>query len=147
MILRVTLIAVCAAAVVFGATRLHDVRACNHARGVSFAATLGRPVPGGPQRLARDAIEHCRGGTDLAAIGAALAQDGAVVPAQRLAQEAVRRDPRDYQGWVTLAIVAQRERRPAAQRAAALRALALNPRYAAARQLASSARGGGGAGP
>jgi Flp pilus assembly protein TadD len=136
MLLRISLIAACVAAVVFGATRLHDVRACDSAKDRGFAAALGKPVAGGAQALARDVADHCRGGADLSATSVALARGGALGPAGRLAREAIRRDPRDYQGWVALAIVLQREGHPQAQRAAARRAVVLNPRYAAAQQLA-----------
>lgn len=136
MLLRVPLIALCAAAVVFGATRLHDVRACNSAKQRGFALALGHRVATTPQQLARDVEDHCRGGADLSATSAALARSGRLGPAAQLAHEAIRRDPRDYQGWVALAIVRQHEGRPLAQRAAARRAVALNPRYAAAQQLA-----------
>ena len=43
-----------------------------------------------------------------AATSVALARGGAIAPAQRLALEATRRDPRDYQGWIAL-----RDRPPA----------------------------------
>jgi hypothetical protein len=136
VLVRAALILIAAAAVVFGATRLHDVRACNSAKDRGFAAALGHPVAGGAQQLARDVADHCRGGADLSATSVALARGGALAPASRLAPEAIRRDPRDYQGWVALAIVLQHEGHPLAQRAAARRAVALNPRYAAAQQLA-----------
>jgi hypothetical protein len=147
VLVRAGLVVIAAAAVVFGFTRLSDVRACDRAKNDGFAAALGRRVPGGPDGLARRVSDHCSGGSDLAATSVALARGGAVVPAERLAGEAIRRDPRDYQGWVALAIVRQRQRLPAAQRRAALRALALNPRYAAARQLASPGSAAVPAGP
>jgi hypothetical protein len=116
VLVRGALLLIAAAAIVFGATRLGDASACEHARQQGFAAALGKPVPGGPDELAREVAGHCRGGAD-------------------------------YQGWVALAIVAQHEHHPVAQRAAARRALALNPRYGAAQQLLSPAPGGGAAGP
>jgi hypothetical protein len=134
---------IAAAAIVFGATRLSDASACEHAKDRGFAAALGRPVAGGPDKLARDVSDHCRGGSALSATSAVLSNRGALVAAERLAREAIARDPRDYQGWVALAIVAQREHHPAQQRAAARRALALNPRYGAALQLLGPAHGGG----
>lgn len=136
MLVRGVLLLVAAAAIVFGATRLSDASACDHAKQLGFAAALGHPVPGGPARLANDVIDHCRGGAALSATSVALARGGALGTAARLAHEAIRRDPRDYQGWVALAIVLQRQGHPLAQRAAARRAVALNPRYGAAQQLA-----------
>ena len=136
MLIRLAMLALCAVAVVFGATRLHDVRACSSAKQRGFALALGHRVATSPQQLARDVADHCRGGADLSATSAALARSGQLGPAALLAHEAIRRDPRDYQGWVALAIVFQHEHRTQAQRAAARRAVALNPRYAAAQQLA-----------
>lgn len=147
MLVRGALLLVAAAAIVFGATRLGDARACEHARQQGFAAALGKPVPGGPDELAREVAGHCRGGAALSATSAVLARRGALAAAAGLAHEAIRRDPRDYQGWVALAIVAQHEHRLAEQRAAARHALALNPRYGAAQQLLSPVPGGGAAGP
>jgi hypothetical protein len=146
VLVRGGVILIAAAAIVFGLHRLGDVRACQHARAEGFAASLGRPVPGGPDRLARDVIAHCRGGSDLSATSVALARSGALGTAGRLAREAIRRDPRDYLGWVALAIVLQRDD-PVASRRAARRALVLNPRYAAAQQLASQRPAGAPAGP
>jgi hypothetical protein len=147
VLVRGALVLTAIAAVVFGVTRLSDTDACNHAKSQGFSAALGKPVPGGPQGLARRVTDNCRGGSDLSATAVALARGGALAQADRLAREAIRRDPRGYQGWISLAIVRQDQHRPAAQRQAALRALALNPRYAAARQLASPARAGAASGP
>jgi hypothetical protein len=147
VLVRGGLVLIAAAAVVFGFARLNDVRACDHARSEGFALALGHRVPGGPDALARDVSDHCRGGSDLSATSVALARSGALAPAERLAREAIRRDPRGYQGWIALAIVRQRQHLPAASQGAARRALALNPRYAAARQLASPAVGGAPVGP
>jgi hypothetical protein len=144
---RGVIVLIAIAAVVFGVTRLHDANVCNDAKSQGFAAALGKPVPGGPDGLARRVTDHCRGGSDLSATAVALARGGALTQADGLAREAIRRDPRGYQGWVALAIVRQDQHRPAAQRQAALRALALNPRYGAARQLASPARAGATSGP
>jgi Flp pilus assembly protein TadD len=147
VLVRGVLVLIAAAAIVFGVTRLQDTNACNDAKREGFQIALGRGVPGTADALARKVADHCRGGSDLAATGVALARAGAVAPAERLAREAVRRDPRDYLGWVSLAIVLQRRNEPAASRAAARRALALNPRYAAAQQLAAPSGAGARAGP
>jgi hypothetical protein len=147
MLLRVPLLVLCAAAIVFGVARLSDTNACDDAKSQGFAAALGHPVPGGPEGLARRVTDNCRGGADLSATAVALARGGELQQAERLARGAIRRDPRDYQGWISLAIVMQRSHRPAEQRRAALRALGLNPRYAAARQLAKPARAAGASGP
>jgi len=144
---RGVLILIAAAAVVLGVTRLGDANDCDAAKDQGFAAALGKPVPGGPEGLARRVTAHCRGGGDLSATAVALARGGELAPAARLVREAIRRDPRDYQGWVALAIVRQDQHQPGAQRRAALRALALNPRYAAARRLASPAPVAAPAGP
>jgi hypothetical protein len=146
VLVRGGLVLIAAAVVVFGFARLSDVRACDRAKDEGFAAALGHRVSDGPEALARDVTDHCRGGADLAATSVALARGGSLAPAERLAREAIRRDPRDYQGWIAMAIVRQRRHQPAEQQQAARRALALNPRYAAARQLASSA-GGAATGP
>jgi hypothetical protein len=137
VLVRGVLILIAAAVVVFGIARLNDVRACDDAKDRGFAAALGHGVPGGAEALARDVREHCRGSSDLAATSVALARAGELAPAARLADEAIARGPRDYQAWIALAIVRQREHRTTDQQQAARRALALNPRYAAARQLAS----------
>lgn len=147
MLLRGAIVLVSALAIAFGATRLHDERACNSAGERAFALAVGKHPTGGAQSVARDVTAHCDGGIELSAASAVLANAGALRTAQGLAREAVRRDPRDFRGWVALAIVAQRAHHPLAQRAAARRALALNPRYGPAQLLASGARAGAGAGP
>jgi hypothetical protein len=147
VLLRGILIVIAAAAIVFGATRLHDADACNDAKNAAIAVALGHPPPGGPQPLADKVADHCRDSRDLAAAGGALARAGDLTVAERLAHQAVARDPRDYLGWVSLAIVLQRRHETAASRAAARRALALNPRYAAAQQLAAPAGAAAPSGP
>jgi tetratricopeptide (TPR) repeat protein len=147
VLVRGALVLIAAAAIVFGVTRLRDADACSDAKNAAIAVALGHAPPGGPQPIADKVVAHCRDSSDLAAAGGALARAGDVAVAEGLARRAVSRDPRGYLGWASLAIVLQRRHEPAASRAAARRALALNPRYAAAQQLAGPARGGAPSGP
>jgi Tfp pilus assembly protein PilF len=147
VLVRGVLVLIAAAAIVFGATRLHDVRACASAKREGFALALGKRVSVSASQLTRDVRDHCRASADLSATSVALARSGALAPAAQLAHAAIRRDPRGYLGWVALAIVLQHEHRPLAQRAAARRAVALNPRYGPAQELASGAPAAGAAGP
>jgi hypothetical protein len=147
VLVRGAIVLLAAAAIVFGATRLHEANACRRAKAAGIAIALGHAPGAGAAPLARKAADNCRDSGDLAATSAVLARAGDLSIAERLARKAVARDPRSYLGWVSLAIVLQDRHEAAASRAAARRAVALNPRYAAARQLASPAPGGGGAGP
>jgi len=147
VLVRGVLVVIAAAAIVFGVTRLHDADACKDAKAAGIAVALGHGSAAGGGPLADKVADHCRDSSDLAAASGALARGGDLAAAERLARRAVARDPENYLGWVSLAIVLQRSHEAAASRAAARRALALNPRYAAAQQLASPARGVGAAGP
>jgi hypothetical protein len=131
------MLAVCAAAVASAVTRLHDAHACERAGRAAFAiGASGSAGPAGAAgRVAADLERSCDGGAPLAAGAATLVRAGALGPAGRLAAEATRRDPRDYQGWIARALVAQRRGDAAARRVAARRALALNPLYPPARAL------------
>jgi Flp pilus assembly protein TadD len=148
VLLRGTLVLIAAAAIVFGVTRLHGTDACDDAKRAGFAfAAIGHGPAGSAERLATKVADNCRDTGDLAATSSVLVQAGALAPAERMARTAVARDPRGYLGWISLAIVLQRRREPRASRAAARRALALNPRSAAVRELASPRGAGVRAGP
>ena len=147
MLVRGAFVLIAAAIIVFGATRLHDTTACTDAKNAAIAAALGHRPPGGPQPLANRVADHCRDSRDLAAAGGALVRAGDLTVAEGLARKAVARDPRGYLGWASLAAVLQRRNMLAASRAAARQSLALNPRYAAARQLAAPAGAGAPSGP
>jgi hypothetical protein len=146
MLVRGALVVLAVAVVVFGVKRLHQANACRDAKNAAIAVGLGHAPPGGADRLATKVIDNCRDSSDLAAAAAVIARGGHRAVAERLSRRAVARDPSNYLDWVALSIVLQRDQ-PAASRAAARRAVALNPRYAAAQQLASPAPGASSSGP
>jgi len=147
VLVRGALVLIAAAVIAFGATRLHEVDNCHDAKNAAIAVGLGHHPPGGAAQLSTKIVDNCRDSNDVAAAGAAIARDGDLAAAERLTRTAVSRDPHAYLAWTALAIVLKRRNEPAASRAAARRAVALNPRYAAARQLAAPAGAGAPSGP
>jgi len=147
VLVRAALVVAAAAVIVFGATRLHKVDICHDAKNAALAVGLGHPPPGGAAQLSTKIVDNCRDSSDVAAAGAAISRGGDLAVAEHLTRTAVSRDPSAYVAWTALAIVLTRRNKPAASRAAARRAVALNPRYAAARQLAAPARAVAPSGP
>jgi Flp pilus assembly protein TadD len=113
--LRVAIVAVAVAAIVFLGLRLREHDRCQSAQAAS------------PLRVAA-LSKDCRDPDVLAGASVVLLNAGRRADAVRMAREAVRREPDSFAGWVAVAFVT-RDRDPAQARRALARAKALNPRW------------------
>jgi hypothetical protein len=113
--LRIAIVAVAIGAIVFLGVRLREHDRCQSAQTAS------------PLRVAA-LTEDCRDPDDLAGASVVLLNAGKRDDAVRMAQQAVRREPDSFAGWVAVAL-AQRSRTSPRGRAAVARAKALNPRW------------------
>jgi hypothetical protein len=128
MLLRAPLLAVCAAAIVFGAIRLHRDDSCQSARGAIVAALFHRQEPaGGLSRQQRRLIDSCRDGTVLAFVSTVETTAGRHAFALQLARKVTRDEPRNRVGWIALSQALARTD-PKASAAAVARAMKLDPR-------------------
>lgn len=112
----------------FGVAHLRDTRRCDGA--VADARQLPRDGSRGASvAIARRVEADCRGSEDLALAARSLTRSGHVAAAVPLTDEAIRRDPRNYEGWVALTDVmnARHLAKPAVR--ALGHVLALNPLF------------------
>jgi len=137
---RIVLLVVSVALVVFALVQARGDRACTQARNAVFALAPGprgdRLVEPTLARLQRD----CAAAAPLVAASGVLQAVGRPGAAIRLATTATRREPQDARAWAALA----RAREAAGDVAGARRAHAL---VAALNPLAEAARPGAGAAP
>jgi hypothetical protein len=126
VVLRVGLIIVCAAAIVFGAVRLHQDDSCEHTRTALLSALFHRTTPaGGFAHQERRLIDTCRDRDVLTAVAVVEQRLGSPSRAAALARVVVTDEPRNARGWAVLAqAVAHDDPRAAAAARARLRALA-----------------------
>jgi hypothetical protein len=108
---RIAIVALAAAAIVFLGARLREHDRCQSAQTSS------------PLRVS-ELRANCRDPDVLAGASVVLMNSGARQDAIRLAREAVRREPDSFSGWVAVALTD-----PARARGAIARAKALNPRW------------------
>jgi Flp pilus assembly protein TadD len=128
MLVRVVLVVTCVAAIVFGATRLHQDDSCESARGAIVTALFHhREPPDGLAHQQQRLIDNCRDASVLAFVSTVETTAGRSGPATALARRVTRDEPRNRIGWVALAQALQRTD-PQGSKAAAARAKALNPR-------------------
>lgn len=128
MLLRAPLLAVCAAAIVFGAVHLHRTDACQAARGAIVTALFHhREPPGGLARQQRRLVDSCRDGTVLAFVSTVETTAGRHALALALARTVTRDEPRNRVGWIALA-QALTLSDPRGAAAATARAKQLDPR-------------------
>ena len=133
MPLRIALVAVCVAAVVFGFSRLHDADTCESARQSIITALFHHHEPaGGLARQQQRLVDNCRDGSVLAFVSTVETTAGQHGFATSLARKVTRDEPRNRVGWVALAQALQRSD-PRGSAAAAARAKALDPRGAVPR--------------
>lgn len=125
MLLRAALVVVCAGAIVFGATRLHQVDSCEHTRTTVLSALFHRKVPaGGFPAQQRRLVDMCRDRNVLAQVAVVETSFGQSGRAAVLARQLVRDEPRNVRGWGALAqALARTDPRGAAAARARLRAL------------------------
>lgn len=127
--LRLGLVAVAVLLVVLAVGRIRHDDGCIAAGHDALRAARGNAaaLAVSDDRIVRRLERDCRGGDDLAQAGAALAIGGRTVAAERLAREAIRREPRNFLAWDALALAVRRTDRAQARRAVA-EAQRLNPR-------------------
>jgi hypothetical protein len=112
---RVAIVALAAAAIVFLGSRLRDHDRCEAAQ-----AAVTTHVA--------QVTDSCRDPDVIAGASAALLNAGRSEEGLRLARESVRREPESFIGWVAMGL-ALRDRDPAGSRRALARAEELNPRW------------------
>ena len=128
MLLRAALIVLSAAAIAFGAVRLHRVDTCESTRSAIVAALLHHRQPaGGLANQQRRLVDNCRDRSVLAFVSTVETTAGYRALATSLARRVTRDEPSNRIGWVALAQALQGTD-PRGAAAAAARARALNPR-------------------
>jgi Flp pilus assembly protein TadD len=100
--IRVALAAAAVLVVVVALGRQEAASRCDDALRATVGIALGAPVALDADAAADVVLADCRGGGPPARAALALVRAGAQDPAARLAEEAVRRDPRDVQAWIAL---------------------------------------------
>ena len=115
MAVRLAIVALAAAAIVFLGSRLRDHDRCDAA--VAAVATHVGTL-----------ASNCRDPDVVAGAAAQLLAAGKREDGLRLARESVRREPASFIGWVALGL-ALRDQDPAGSRRALARAKELNPRW------------------
>lgn len=125
---RVALVAAAAAAIVLLAGFQRSEDRCTDAVAALFVDARDRPGTPVIDARAGEVIGECHGSGRLVDSAAALLQVGDREAAERLAREAVRREPESFTAWAALAGVL-RQADPAGAREAAERARELNPRW------------------
>ena len=136
MPVRIALVLSAALVAVLLAVRLGDERACAGAHRDAAAVPPGAAA-GAPADVARRASERCGDVERLALTGLILATSGHGGDGERLLREAVRRSPRSFAAWSSLARVQLAA--GTVPEEAMRRALALNPRWKGPAPLAEPA--------
>lgn len=130
MLVRAVLVAVCVAAIVFGAMRLHSDDTCESTRSAIVTALFHhQEPPGGLARQQQRLIDNCRDASVMAFVSTVETTAGRTGPATALARKVTRDEPNNRIGWVALAQALQNTD-PQGSKAAAARAKELNPRGA-----------------
>lgn len=125
MAARLAVLAAAALLAGFGVSSLRDTRACRLAgNGLLLYALSDAPLLD-----VSDFERECRGARTLALTARALAEHDRLDEATRLANEAIRREPGNYQGWAALVAVLERRGLPEAAARARREAVRLNPRF------------------
>jgi Flp pilus assembly protein TadD len=111
----------------FAAIGLHDDDSCQAAGSDVFAAVAHhRPVT---DAIVDGYVAECRGSHQLAVTATNLAAAGSTTQAVRLSDEAIRREPANYEGWAALAAALRRRGLDAAAEHALREVRRLNPRF------------------
>ena len=109
----------------FGVASLRDTRACEEQSTEVIRFSLRAT-----DRLDGDALQReCRGAHVIALSAYALAQRDYLDEAIELADEAIRREPENHEGWAALARTLERRGLDEAAARARREVLRLNPRY------------------
>lgn len=114
----------------FAAVGQHDYDACQSSGTEVFQAVVKkRPVTAA---VVDAYMADCRGSHPLAITANALAAAGRVGQSLRLSDEAIRREPENYEGWAALAAALRKRGLDAAADRALRHARQLNPRFGTA---------------
>jgi hypothetical protein len=127
MVVRIVLVAAAAALVVLGVSRHAQHSACQNARFDALSITLGRRPASQAGGVARRIQAHCRDVEELVNGAVAFSRVGALGPARRLADLAVREEPQRRDSWLALNVVLQREGDASGAARALERARSLDP--------------------
>jgi len=112
----------------FAALELAGSNRCADDSALVFRLALDPAQPVG-EGFADTFIADCRGARRLAIAANVLAERRRLSEAVRLSDEAIRREPRNYEGWLALSGALRRRGLDAAARRALAHVRALNPRY------------------
>lgn len=113
----------------FGLVAKHDANRCIDANKLLFRVGSGQQKTVTDTEV--DELEAACGGSHLLALAAdAMAAHRQPRAAILLANEAIRREPENFEGWVALSRALRDRKLPGAAARALRRALALNPRFA-----------------
>jgi hypothetical protein len=127
MLLRAALVALCAAAIVFGATRLHHDDVCQSARGAIVTALFHHREPaGGLAHQQQRLVDSCRDRTVLAFVSTVETTAGRHAFALALARKVTRDEPNNRVGWIALSQALARSD-PRGSAAAVARAKRIDP--------------------
>lgn len=128
MAVRALVIALAVFLAGFAVIGLHDSSECRDRSDVVLRLAIGDAVRTDATFVDRF-IDDCRGSHLLAVAASALARKGRLSQAIRLSDEAIRREPRNHEGWLALSQTLRRRGLDAAADRALRRVRELNPRY------------------
>jgi tetratricopeptide (TPR) repeat protein len=112
----------------FAAIELHDSAQCRTYSDAFVKLSLGIPVKTSDSFI-DGFMDECRGSHLLAIAAKVLGDHRHVGQAIRVSDEAIRREPDNYEGWFALSEALRHRNLDAAAERALRRALALNPRF------------------
>jgi hypothetical protein len=124
---RILLLVAAVALVVVGVTRAKADDGCQSARLDALAVGLHRLPATDAPAIGTRIRDHCRDVDEWVNGAVAFSRVGATAPAQRLADDAVAREPRRRNAWLALATVRQRVGDASGAARARARAVALDP--------------------
>lgn len=124
---RILLLVAAVALVVAGVTRDRAHDACQDARFDALAVNLHELPATDAGGIATRLADHCRDVDELVNGAVVFSKVGAIAPAQRLAADAVAREPKRRNAWLALATVRQRVGDASGAARARARAVALDP--------------------
>jgi hypothetical protein len=125
---RIIVLALAVVLAGFAALQMHDSRRCRTDSNAVLRLSIGAKDPISPG-LAESFIEDCPGSHLLAIAASVLARKHRLPQAIRLSDEAIRREPSNYEGWLALSETLRRRGLDAAAKRAFAHVRRLNPRY------------------
>jgi len=126
---RVALLLAAIALAGFGLIRLSDHRACERAGVDAYAFGLRQAGGLDADNVLDALLDRCRGALKLSQSSEAFGRGGRIDASERLAREAVRREPERWLSWLALSRAQERRGELVDAQRSATRVRALNPRY------------------